>query len=107
MYAYNVYLNGKRIDTVFATETGTIAERCESVRRSLIHHDGYDAGIYVAWPKGQRVTRDYWELQGNYGHGWETLCAGTTYREVKANRREYRENGDFAPMRVIMKRERI
>ena len=42
MQAWNVYLNGKLIDTVFAT-----GYDAEEMRRSLINHDGYDAGITV------------------------------------------------------------
>jgi hypothetical protein len=34
---YNVYLHGKLIDSVYAT-----GYDCESMRRSLIDHDGYD-----------------------------------------------------------------
>lgn len=43
MQAWNVYLHGKLIDTVF------YAKRCDAdyVRRSLIDHDGYDARITV------------------------------------------------------------
>ena len=41
--AWNVYLNGKLIDTVF------YAPDCdaEHVRRGLIDHDGYDPAITV------------------------------------------------------------
>ena len=41
--AWNVYLRGKLIDTVFFTTDYT----AEEVRRSLIDHDGYDSGITV------------------------------------------------------------
>lgn len=41
--AWNVYLNGRKIDTVFYDDS------CDSdyVRRGLINHDGYDARITV------------------------------------------------------------
>ena len=42
MRAWNVYLNGKLIDTVFAT-----GYDADEMRRSLINHDGYDPGITV------------------------------------------------------------
>ena len=42
MTAWNVYLDGKLIDTVFAT-----GYDAEEMRRSLINHDGYDARIVV------------------------------------------------------------
>lgn len=41
--AWNVYLNGRLIDTVFCTN----ACDAEYVRTSLINHDGYDARIIV------------------------------------------------------------
>lgn len=49
MNAYNVRLNGKLIDTVFYTPSKgeTVKEAEENTRRSLINHDGYDAGIVV------------------------------------------------------------
>ncbi len=40
---WNVYLRGKLIDTVFFDEDVT----AEEVKRSLVNHDGYDAGIEV------------------------------------------------------------
>jgi len=43
MKTFNVYLNGKKIDTVFWSGP------CDSeeVKRSLINHDGYDPAINV------------------------------------------------------------
>lgn len=105
MQAFNVWCNGRKIDTVFSSDTGTIAERCEAVRRSLINHDGYPSDIRVTWPRGQRVTRTYWELQGNYGQGFETLTAGT-FREMKADKKAYLENAP-CPLRIVRKRERV
>ena len=43
--AFDVYLGGKHIDTVFYTATAVIDE--EEVRRSLIYHDGYGPDIVV------------------------------------------------------------
>lgn len=108
MPAFNVRLNGKLIDTVFHTITGsyTLAEQLESIKQGLINHDGYDPAISVHWPKGQRLTSDYWELQGNYGQGWEILCAGVTLKEVRENRKDYEENAP-CPMRIRAKRERL
>jgi hypothetical protein len=110
MLAFNVWLNGKLIDTVFygSMDGMKIADKVVDVKKSLINHDGYDPAIIVTWPKGQRVTRDEWELQGNYGygHGWECLCAGT-YAEVKANKKDYRENEPGTPTRIVCKRVKI
>ena len=109
MFAFNVWLNGKRIDTVFAKESGTIAEKCEAVRQSLIRHDGYNPEIKVTWPKGQRVTLDSYDLEADYGygHGYEVISSSETMLEVKQTRKEYRENGDYAPMRIVKRRERV
>jgi len=41
--AYNVYLRGKLIDTVFQSGVSTVDE----VKRRLINHDGYDPAIRV------------------------------------------------------------
>jgi hypothetical protein len=43
--AFNVYLNGKNIDTVFYS-SGTSVD-ADEVKRSLINHDGYDSEITV------------------------------------------------------------
>jgi hypothetical protein len=46
---FDVYLNGKKIDTVFYNEFcyGGAAETAEDVKKSLIDHDGYDSRIEV------------------------------------------------------------
>jgi hypothetical protein len=46
MQAWDVYLNGRLIDTVFAN-----GYDAEEMRRSLIDHDGYDYRIEVCKPK--------------------------------------------------------
>lgn len=48
--AYTVTLNRKRIDTVYSTDKDP-----ESVRRSLINHDGYDSGIRVSRERAKRA----------------------------------------------------
>lgn len=47
MNAWDVYLNGKKIDTVFYMPDCD----AEYVRTSLINHDGYDARITVVKAK--------------------------------------------------------
>jgi hypothetical protein len=42
--AFDVYLNGKHIDTVFASVG---AYDADEMKKSLINHDGYSAGIKV------------------------------------------------------------
>lgn len=43
-------------------------------------------------------------LQGNYGQGWEDLCASESSTEVRQNRKEYREN-EVGNYRIIQRRE--
>jgi len=43
--AFNVYLNGKLIDTVFYSPN--VSVDCDEVKRSLINHDGYNSAIQV------------------------------------------------------------
>lgn len=48
--AWDVYLNGRLIDTVFYDAD------CDAdyVRRGLVNHDGYDSGITVEKPRKTR-----------------------------------------------------
>ena len=43
-------------------------------------------------------------LQGNYGQGWEDLCASESSTEVRQNRKEYQEN-EGGTYRIIQRRE--
>lgn len=40
----------------------------------------------------QRKTRDEFELQGNYGQGWECLTTEDSRAEIRQRLREYQEN---------------
>jgi hypothetical protein len=53
--AFNVRLNGKLIDTVFASK-GVYNK--EEMRKSLINHDGYDSNIVVTKcrPKAKKAA---------------------------------------------------
>lgn len=57
----------------------------------------------------KRKTQDVWEIQGNYGygHGWECVTSETSYSEAIQRLKEYRENEQGVPFRIIKKRERI
>lgn len=111
MFAFNVWLNNRLIDTVFYSvgKTETREEAVDSVRKSLIKHDGYPHDIKVTWPKGQRLTRDIYEVHGNYGygHGFECVTAEDTRKAAKARLKEYRENEPGVPFKIVAKRERI
>lgn len=106
MSAFNIYLGSKLIDTVFFSIKGTIADQIDYVRSSLINHDGYDSEIRVIWPKGQRVTCDYYDLLGDYGQGFEVLTSADTFKEIKQHKREYLENSP-CPLKIVKKRQRI
>jgi len=45
MRAFNVYLRGKLIDTIFYSDVSTVD--AAEVKQSLINHDGYDVAIVV------------------------------------------------------------
>lgn len=40
-----------------------------------------------------RVTRDEWQIWGNYGYGWDEECSESTRKEGLARLREYRADG--------------
>jgi hypothetical protein len=104
MATFNVSLNRKNIDTVFYSISGTRAEQEEYVRKSLIDHDGYDANIKVRLVS--RLTADEWELQGNYGHGWECLTTEESRAAARAQKKCYEEN-EGGNYRIVKRRVRI
>ena len=55
-----------------------------------------------------RKTRDRWDIETNYGYGWECECSEYTYKEARQTLREYRENacGRFV-VRMTAHREKI
>jgi len=50
-----------------------------------------------------RKTYDEYEIQGNYGYGWEMETAEETYKEAKEQLKCYRENGPGS-YRIVKKR---
>jgi hypothetical protein len=53
-----------------------------------------------------RSTVDIWEVQGNYGHGWECVTAEETRKEARERLKEYRAN-ESVPFRLVLKREKV
>lgn len=51
----------------------------------------------------KRKTRDEWELQGNYGYGWDYLLTEDTRAEAIKQLRCYREN-ENVPLRIVKRR---
>ena len=46
-------------------------------------------------------------VQGQYGQGWEDLCAATDRKEARDDLRAYRENEPRTPTRLIRRRVRV
>lgn len=47
-----------------------------------------------------RKTHIEWDVQSNYGYGWEDVTTEETYREARERLREYRENEPQYPHRL-------
>ena len=54
-----------------------------------------------------RKTRDVFDVQANYGQGWEDETSEFTHKEARDQIKSYRENGVNVPMRIKKSRERI
>lgn len=50
-----------------------------------------------------RKTRDEFEIQSNYGYGWDVECTEETMRQARLQARRYRENIS-APVRIVKRR---
>lgn len=55
----------------------------------------------------QRKTKDVFEVQGDYGLGWETVCEEETMADAKKQMRCYNVNERQYPHRIKKRRERI
>lgn len=53
--AYDVYLRGKKIDTVFYSPGAKVS--ADDVKRSLVSHDGYDADIVVKKARSKKAKK--------------------------------------------------
>ena len=54
----------------------------------------------------ERKTIDTWELQLNYGYGWEYTLTEYTKNEARERLNEYTENQPQYPARLVKKRVR-
>ncbi len=54
----------------------------------------------------KRKTVDEYEIQGNYGQGWEMVTTESTRKEAKAQLKCYNEN-EPNPHRIVAKRVKI
>jgi hypothetical protein len=55
----------------------------------------------------QRKTKDVWEVQGNYGYGWEMVTTEESRSDAKKQLACYDENEPNVPHRLKMVREKI
>ena len=55
----------------------------------------------------QRKTRDYWDILGDYGQGFEVVSAATTWKLARSGVKEYRENEPGVVFKVKKRREKI
>lgn len=56
-----------------------------------------------------RVTRDEYDVEGNYGYGdgFEVVTCEAARGEARARLREYRENEPGVPFRIVKRRVRL
>lgn len=58
----------------------------------------------------KRKTKDRWDIETNYGYGWETENSEYTREDARRSLREYRENMQrygMCMVRMTKHRERI
>lgn len=54
-----------------------------------------------------RSTKDVFEIQGNFGQGWECVTAEETRKDAGVQLRCYRENDTKYSYRIVKKREKL
>lgn len=54
-----------------------------------------------------RKTKDEWELQGDYGYGWEYLSSYDDHQEARTDLRAYRENEPDYLHRIMKRRVKL
>ena len=54
-----------------------------------------------------RKTEDEYEIQGNYGYGYECVNTETTLKDARRSIREYKENERSIPFKVVKKRVKL
>lgn len=53
-----------------------------------------------------RKTKDEYEIQGNYGYGWEVLTTEDNSKDARDTLKCYRENEPSVPHRIKKRRIR-
>jgi hypothetical protein len=93
-FTFNVYQDGKKIDTVFDTDPDP-----KEVRHSLISHDGYDHSITV-----RRVWETEYVVQSRTSIGFEDVTSESSAREAVKRWQEYRENEPGTMHRIVTRK---
>ena len=100
--AWNVYLSGKLIDTVFYSASAKVT--ADEVYRSLVNHDGYDSGIKVVKARRTRAAgRNPLEGHGflvmKYGGGrYTSVSFHATRKEAQGEVDRMIRNGQWSGM---------
>lgn len=56
----------------------------------------------------ERKTRDRWDIETNWGYGWDVECSEYTAKEARQTLKEYRENyAGMASVRLVKHREKL
>lgn len=55
----------------------------------------------------QRKTADVYDIEGDYGHGFECVNTETTFSTAKKSVREYRQNEKGIAFRITKKRIKV
>lgn len=54
-----------------------------------------------------RKTRDEFDIEGNYGYGWDVVTCEETRKAAREQLRCYRENEPSAQHRIVKRRVRV
>lgn len=101
MQAFNIKRGKKIIDTVFYNDSPK--ESAADVEKALKARGEMPYDCYVT--KARRKMKDEFEIQGNYGYGWDVECTEETRQEANQRLKEYRENaGNIGQHRIAHKR---
>lgn len=102
--AKQLYKSGK-----YKKWTDAIKAASKQISGTKTHKDtkSHNVNIRVVSGVKQRKTRDVFEVQGNYGYGWETVTAANTRKEALQYLKEYRENERGVSFRLKLVREKI
>lgn len=88
--AYDVFLRGKKIDTVFQSDPSS----AEEVKRSLVEHDGYDPDIRVVKQRRKSLP-PLFRRRRNPGATWHREQAQLAERQVGREERAGRSGRYF------------